>query len=79
MDQIAHDIRGGAPSDYYMAEFIVMDCSSPYNAILGCPTLGKIKAITSTYHMRIKFSTSTGGRRGEGAAKRLRDNASSQV
>ncbi|GFY89059.1 hypothetical protein Acr_06g0009990 [Actinidia rufa] len=41
-------------------DFIVVDCPSPYNAILGRPTLGGIKAITSTYHLKLKFSTSTG-------------------
>ncbi|GFS41537.1 hypothetical protein Acr_00g0074980 [Actinidia rufa] len=40
--------------------FIVVDCPSPYNAILGRPTLGGTKAITSTYHLKMKFSTSTG-------------------
>ncbi|GFY89103.1 hypothetical protein Acr_06g0010430 [Actinidia rufa] len=29
-------------------DFIVVDCPSPYNSILGRPTLGRIKAITST-------------------------------
>ncbi|GFZ07029.1 hypothetical protein Acr_18g0011990 [Actinidia rufa] len=33
---------------------------SPYNAILGRPTLGRIKAITSTYHLKMKFPTLTG-------------------
>ncbi|GFS40548.1 hypothetical protein Acr_00g0069240 [Actinidia rufa] len=33
-------------------DFIVVDCPSPYNAILGRPTLGGIKAITSTYHLK---------------------------
>ncbi|GFY87963.1 hypothetical protein Acr_05g0016020 [Actinidia rufa] len=33
-------------------DFIVVDCPSPYNAILGRPTLGEIKAITSTYHLK---------------------------
>ncbi|PSS08292.1 Sensory neuron membrane protein, partial [Actinidia chinensis var. chinensis] len=41
-------------------DFIVVDCPSPYNAIIGQPTLGKIKAITSTYHLMMKFFTSTG-------------------
>ncbi|GFS43263.1 hypothetical protein Acr_00g0084440 [Actinidia rufa] len=36
------------------------DCPSPYNAILGRPTLGGIKAITSTYHLKMKFPTLTG-------------------
>ena len=37
--------------------FIVVDCSSAYNAILGRPTLNSWKAVTSTYHLMIKFST----------------------
>ncbi|XP_057505527.1 uncharacterized protein LOC130788840 [Actinidia eriantha] len=41
-------------------DFIVVDCPSSYNAILGRPTLGGAKAITSTYHLKIKFPTSTG-------------------
>ncbi|GFS32822.1 hypothetical protein Acr_00g0024880 [Actinidia rufa] len=41
-------------------DFIVVDCPSPYNAILGRPTLGGIKAITSTYHLKVKFPTPTG-------------------
>ncbi|GFY95426.1 hypothetical protein Acr_10g0008110 [Actinidia rufa] len=41
-------------------DFIVVDCPSPYNAILGRPTLGEIKAITSTYHLKMKFPTLTG-------------------
>ncbi|GFY95627.1 hypothetical protein Acr_10g0010120 [Actinidia rufa] len=40
-------------------DFIVVDLLSPYNAILGHPTLGGIKAITSTYHMMMKFPTLT--------------------
>ncbi|GFY90756.1 hypothetical protein Acr_07g0009530 [Actinidia rufa] len=39
-------------------DFIVVDCPSPYNAILGQPTLGGVKAITSTYHLKLKFPTS---------------------
>ncbi|GFZ14317.1 hypothetical protein Acr_24g0005070 [Actinidia rufa] len=41
-------------------DFIMVDCPSPYNAILGRPTLGRIKAITSTYHLKVKFPTPTG-------------------
>ncbi|GFZ17254.1 hypothetical protein Acr_26g0005240 [Actinidia rufa] len=41
-------------------DFIVVDCPSPYNAILGRPTLRGIKAITSTYHLKMKFPTLTG-------------------
>ena len=35
--------------------FLVFDCSSAYNAILGRPTLNSWKAVTSTYHLMIKF------------------------
>ena len=35
--------------------FLVVDCSSAYNAIIGRPTLNSWKAITSTYHLMIKF------------------------
>ena len=37
--------------------FLVVDCSSTYNAILGRPTLNLWKAVTSTYHLMIKFPT----------------------
>ena len=40
--------------------FLVVDCSSAYNAILGRPTLNSWKAITSTYHLIIKFPTKYG-------------------
>ncbi|GFY95143.1 hypothetical protein Acr_10g0005280 [Actinidia rufa] len=54
------DLRGlHLPHDDAL-DFIVVDCPSPYNAILGRPTLGGIKAIISTYHLKLKFSTPTG-------------------
>ena len=40
--------------------FLVVDCSSAYNAILGRPTLNSWKAVTSTYHLMVKFPTSYG-------------------
>ena len=40
--------------------FLVVDCSSTYNAILRRPTLNSWKAITSTYHLMIKFPTDYG-------------------
>ena len=40
--------------------FLVVDCSSAYNAILGQPTLNAWKAVTSTYHLMIKFPTDYG-------------------
>ena len=40
--------------------FLIVDCSSAYNAIIGRPTLNSWKAITSTYHLMIKFPTEYG-------------------
>ena len=40
--------------------FLVVDCSSAYNGILGRPTLNSWKATTSTYHLIIKFPTDYG-------------------
>ena len=40
--------------------FLVVDCSSSYNAIIGRPTLNSWKAVTSTYHLSIKFPTKCG-------------------
>ncbi|XP_050290557.1 uncharacterized protein LOC126728838 [Quercus robur] len=40
--------------------FLVVDCSSSYNAIIGRPTLNSWKAVTSTYHLSVKFSTEHG-------------------
>ena len=40
--------------------FLVVDCSSSYNAIIGRPTLNSWKAVTSTYHLSIKFPTECG-------------------
>ena len=40
--------------------FLVVNCSSTYNAIIGRPTLNSWKAITLTYHLMIKFPTKYG-------------------
>nr|XP_023901039.1 uncharacterized protein LOC112012900 [Quercus suber] len=40
--------------------FLVVDCSSAYNAIIGRPTLNSWKAATSTCHLMIKFLTNYG-------------------
>ena len=37
--------------------FLVVDCSSSYNAIIGRPTLNCWKTVTSTYHLSVKFPT----------------------
>ncbi|XP_042954683.1 uncharacterized protein LOC122291102 [Carya illinoinensis] len=38
-----------------MIDSMVIKAPSSYNAILGHPTLNHLKAITSTYHQKIKF------------------------
>ena len=40
--------------------FLIVDCSSSYNAIIGRPTLNRWKAVTSTYHLSVKFPTEYG-------------------
>ena len=40
--------------------FLVVNCSSAYNAILGRLTLNSWKAVTSTYHLMLKFPTEYG-------------------
>ena len=40
--------------------FLLVDCSSSYNAIIGRPTLNSWKAVTSTYHLSVKFLTEYG-------------------
>ena len=37
--------------------FLVVDCSSAYNAIIGRPTHNAWRAATSTYHLLVKFPT----------------------
>ncbi|XP_072052062.1 uncharacterized protein [Arachis hypogaea] len=36
-------------------QYLVVDCFSPYNVILGRPFLNKFAAIVSTYHLCVKF------------------------
>ena len=40
--------------------FLIVHCSSSYNAIIGRPTLNSLKTVTSTYHLSIKFPTEYG-------------------
>jgi ribonuclease HI len=43
-----------------MVDFLVIDRPSAYNAIMGRPALNKLKAVTSTYHLMMKFPTEEG-------------------
>ena len=38
----------------------MVDCSFAYNTIIGRPTLNSWKAVTSIYHLMIKFPTNYG-------------------
>ena len=46
--------------------FLVVDCSSSYNAIIGRPTLNSWKVITSTYPLSVKFPTEYGTGQAQG-------------
>ncbi|KAL5551144.1 hypothetical protein UlMin_001320 [Ulmus minor] len=49
---------GSSPCQHIQAvDFVLVDCPSLYNAIIGRPTLNKICAVTSTYHLVVKFPT----------------------
>ena len=41
-------------------DFLIVVCPSSYNVILGRPTLNRLKAVTSTYCLKIKFPTPNG-------------------
>ena len=43
-----------------IANFVVVDCASAFNAVLGRPSLRELKAITSIYHLTVKFPTPGG-------------------
>ncbi|XP_064947540.1 uncharacterized protein LOC103974979 [Musa acuminata AAA Group] len=43
-----------------MTTFLVIDLPAAYNAILGRPTLNKIRAVVSTYYQTVKFPTPAG-------------------
>ncbi|RWW49535.1 hypothetical protein BHE74_00044278, partial [Ensete ventricosum] len=54
-------IFGGEPkSKTLMVSFMVVKLSSVYNAIIGRPTLNRLKAVVLTYHRILKFPTRAG-------------------
>ncbi|XP_031265788.1 uncharacterized protein LOC116124228 [Pistacia vera] len=42
-----------------ITEFLVIDCLSAFNGILGRPLLRNFRAVTSIYHLKMKFPTPT--------------------
>ena len=51
------ELGSNACQHIQVVDFVIVDCPSPYNTIIGLPTLNKIQAVTSTYHMLVKFPT----------------------
>ena len=41
----------------HQLNFLVVDCPSSYNVIIGRPTLNRWKLATSTYFLKVKFPT----------------------
>ncbi|GMN29812.1 hypothetical protein TIFTF001_041366 [Ficus carica] len=56
-----------AAGENKMTSFLVLDCPSAYNIILGRQWIHAIKAVSSTYHQRIKFPTKRGIREIKGS------------
>ncbi|RZS16869.1 hypothetical protein BHM03_00048936 [Ensete ventricosum] len=52
---------GGEPrSKTLLVSFMVVKLPSAYNAIIGRPTLNRLRAVVSTYHRVLKFPTRAG-------------------
>ncbi|KAL5812009.1 hypothetical protein ACOSQ3_026959 [Xanthoceras sorbifolium] len=43
-----------------MADFLIIDCPTAYNVVLGRPALNDLEVITSIKHLTLKFPTLTG-------------------
>ncbi|KAL5763039.1 hypothetical protein ACOSP7_019303 [Xanthoceras sorbifolium] len=56
-----------------MADFLIIDCPTAYNTVIGRPTLNDLEVITSTKHLTLKFPTPTsvGHVRGEQKVAKL--------
>ncbi|KAJ8512769.1 hypothetical protein OPV22_003203 [Ensete ventricosum] len=52
--------EGEPRSKSLMVSFMVVKLPSAYNAIIGRPTLNRLKAVVSTYHWLLKFPTRAG-------------------
>ncbi|KAK3016860.1 hypothetical protein RJ639_005981 [Escallonia herrerae] len=65
---IALPVTVGAPPNQakLMLDFVVVRVPSAYNAILGRTALNQLRAVVSTYHMKMKFPTENGVREVKG-------------
>ncbi|XP_058724210.1 uncharacterized protein LOC131595762 [Vicia villosa] len=50
----------GEASRQVKTRFLVIDCKTLYNCIIGRPTLAELTAVPSTVHLKMKFYTRTG-------------------
>ncbi|XP_058754185.1 uncharacterized protein LOC131627358 [Vicia villosa] len=50
----------GEASRQVKTRFLVIDCKTLYNCIIGRPTLAKLTAVPSTVHLKMKFYTKRG-------------------
>ena len=41
-------------------DFLIIDCPLTNNIILGRPALNRLRVVTSTYHLKVKFPTAHG-------------------
>lgn len=54
-------LAGKAPKTTMMVvDFLVVNAPTSYNAILRQPTLNGLKAVMSTYHLKMKFMVTVG-------------------
>ena len=56
-----------------MTEFLVVDCSSAYNVVIGRPLLMALQAAVSIWHLTMKFPTNGGVGCAQGNQREARD------
>ncbi|XP_057436319.1 uncharacterized protein LOC130728766 [Lotus japonicus] len=51
----------GKNAESFSIKFLVVKCTSPYNVLIGRPSLNRLGAIISTRHLTVKYPLSKGG------------------
>ncbi|XP_057432253.1 uncharacterized protein LOC130725007 [Lotus japonicus] len=51
----------GKNAESYSIKFLVIKCTSPFNVLIGRPSLNKLGAIISTRHLTVKYPLTKGG------------------